>query len=116
VICRLLADSAGRGLAWADTIFLPLVEDLASADADGVLQILGGQLGDMGGGAGASLEYKRAWLREVRSAKAVLVWTRVGERLPRGSVYWLDPAEGAADGSLHVKSIRKYMKSLIDLM
>ena len=117
VICRLLGDVAGSSqkLAWADTIFLPLVEDLTGADADGVLQILGGQLGDMGGGAGVSLEYKRAWLREVRSVKAALVWTRVGERAVRGAVYWLDPADGTADGGMPVKSIRKYMKSLIDL-
>lgn len=115
MICRLLADGLTQKLAWADTIFLPLVEDLAGADADAVLQILGGQLGDMGS-AGASLEYKRAWLREVRSVKAVLVWTRVGERQPRGSVYWLDPVDGATDGGIHVKSVRKYMKALIDLI
>ena len=120
VICRLLADVATARdgcCARADTIFLPLVEDLSSADADAVLQILGSQLGDNGVAPSAALEYKRAWLREVRSAKAVLVWTRVGERLPRGAVYWLDPADGA-DGAagLPVKSIRKYMKSLIDLL
>ena len=118
VICRFLADVTGSSqkLAWADTIFLPLVEDLAGADADGCLAVLNAQLGDIGMAVSSSIEYKRAWLREVRSAKAALVWTRMGERAARGAVYWLDPADGTADGGLPVKSVRKYMKSLIDML
>lgn len=116
VICRLLGDvtgARGQQLGWADTIFLPLVEDLAGADADGVLQILGGQLGDVGA---AALEYKRAWLREVRSAKACLVWTRVGERSQRGAVYWLDPADGSGEAHITGRNIKKYIASLIELL
>jgi hypothetical protein len=111
VICRGLADAAGKQLGWVDTIFLPLVEDLAGADADACVAVLNAQLGDNGVAASAALEYKRAWLREVRSAKACLVWTRVGERTARGAVYWLDPADGD-DCGISIQMIGRYMKAM----
>ena len=115
VICRQLGVQALPAglLAAADTIFLPLVEDLAGADADGCLTILKGQLGN----SGTSLEQKREWLREVRSAKAALVWTRIRERAAGGAVYWFDPAE-TTEGAKHltVRSIKKLLGALGELL
>jgi hypothetical protein len=115
VTCRLLQglQGAGNQLASADTIFLPLVEDLTGADADACLAVLKGQLGS----SGAPFEQKREWLREVRSAKAALVWTRIRERGAGGAVYWFDPADGA-EGAKHLggKSIRKLLGALGELL
>ena len=96
-------------LASADSIFLPLVEDLAGADADACLAVLKGQLG-VGGGP---LEQKKEWLREVRSVRAALVWTRIRERGVGGAVYWFDPAEGNGEGQ-RVQTLGRYMKALTD--
>lgn len=96
-------------LASADSIFLPLVEDLAGADADACLAILKGQLG-VGGGP---LEQKKEWLREVRSVKAALVWTRIRERGAGGAVYWFDPADGGGEGP-RVQTLGRYMRALTD--
>ncbi len=109
-VCRQICQQQPASLlAAADTIFLPLVEDLAGADADGCLAVLKQQLGN----GGASLEQKREWLREVRSAKAALVWTRIRERSSGGAVYWFDPAEGGCDGP-RIQYIGKCMKALAD--
>jgi hypothetical protein len=114
-VCRQLSSQTlpASLLAAADTIFLPLVEDLAGADADGCLAILKGQLGN----SGTSLEQKREWLREVRSAKAALVWTRIRERAAGGAVYWFDPAE-TAEGAKHLtgRSIKKLLGALGELL
>jgi hypothetical protein len=100
-------------MASADTIFLPLVEDLAGADADACLAVLKGQLG-VGGGP---LEQKKEWLREVRSVRAALVWTRIRERSAAGAVYWFDPADGA-EGAKHMNglAVRKMLGALGDLL
>jgi hypothetical protein len=100
-------------LASADAVFLPLVEDLAGADADACLAVLKGQLG-VGGGP---LEQKKEWLREVRSVKAALVWTRIRERGAGGAVYWFDPADGA-DGAKHMngRTVRKMLGALGELL
>ena len=114
VICRQLCQQIPANLLGsADTIFLPLIEDLAGADADASLAILKGQLGV----SGASLEQKREWLREVRSARAALVWTRIRERAATGAVYWFDPADGA-EGAKHItgRTIRKLLGALGDLL
>jgi hypothetical protein len=98
--------------AWADAVFLPFIADLTGADADAVLSHLGGLCG-----SSISAEHKKAWLREVRVAKAALVWTRIQERGPAGAVYWYDPADGsAAAAALPARAIRKYMNALIDLI
>ncbi len=105
-VCRQIPATT---LASADSIFLPLVEDLAGADADACLALLKGQLG-VGGGP---LEQKKEWLREVRSVKAALVWTRIRERAAGGAVYWFDPAEGNGEGQ-RVQTLGRYMKALTD--
>ncbi len=113
-VCRQICQQQPASLlAVADTIFLPLVEDLAGADADGCLAVLKQQLGNNG----PSLEQKREWLREVRSVKAALVWTRIRERSSGGVVYWFDPAE-TAEGAKHLtgRSIKKLLGALGELL
>ena len=112
VTCRLLQGLQGNQLASADTIFLPLVEDLTGADADACLAVLKGQLGS----SGAPFEQKREWLREVRSAKAALVWTRLRERGAGGAVYWFDPADGTEGAKQPVKQVKKLLKSLTEIL
>ncbi len=114
VICRQIG-SAGAALGSADVVFLPAIEDLAGADADAAIDLLGGLLRDKGR-PGLS-EQKRAWLREVRSAKASLVWSRIGESAATGAVYWLDPADGAEDLRLAARgSVRKLLVALGELI
>lgn len=98
--------------AWADAVFLPFIADLTGADADAVLGYVGTLCGNS-----VSAEHRKAWLREVRVAKAALVWTRIQERGATGAVYWYDPADGsAAAAALPARSIRKYMNALIDMI
>lgn len=114
VICRQICQAVPANLlAAADTIFLPLIEDLAGADADACLAVLKSQLGN----GGTSLEQKKEWLREVRSAKAALVWTRIRERGAGGAVYWFDPADGT-EGAKHMtgRAIRKMLGALGELL
>lgn len=98
---------------WVSAVCLPLIEEVASADADNVVELVGVLLGDKG--RPGSADQKKAWLRELRVAKAVLIWSRIGEARQRGAVYWLDPSDGLELGhTLHGRTIRKYMKSLIE--
>jgi hypothetical protein len=98
---------------WASAVCLPLIEEVASADADNVVEILGCLLGDKGRSGAA--EQKKAWLKELRIARAALIWSRIGEASAAGAVYWLDPIDGLEMGhTLHGRTIRKYMKSLIE--
>jgi hypothetical protein len=108
-VCRQLQSLPAGLLASADTVFLPLVEDLAGADADACLAVLKQQLGT----GGASLEQKREWLREVRAARACLVWTRLRERTPAGAVYWFDPADGAENLRLPSQQARVTVRKLL---
>ncbi len=114
VICRQIAGLAAA-LGSADVVFLPAIEDLAGADADAAIDLLGGLLRDKG--RPGAVEQKRAWLREVRSAKASLVWSRIGESAATGAVYWLDPADGAEDLRLAARgSVRKLLVALVELI
>jgi hypothetical protein len=99
--------------SWVSAVCLPLIEEVASADADNVVELVSVLLGDKG--RSGSADQKKAWLRELRVARAALIWSRIGEASQRGAVYWLDPSDGLELGyALHNRSIRKYMKSLID--
>ncbi len=94
---------------WADVAFLPQIADVGSADADNAIRTLMTLLKEQG-----TAEQKREWLREVRTAKAALVWSRIRERHP-GVVYWFDPADGA-EGSKQLtgRVVRKLVGALLE--
>lgn len=99
--------------SWVSAVYLPLIEEVASADADNIVELLGILLGDRG--RQGATEQKKAWLRELRVARAALIWSRIGEANAHGSAYWIDPSDGLETANKIVgRSIRKYMNSLIE--
>ena len=99
--------------SWISAVYLPLIEEVASADADNVVELLGVLLGDRG--RQGATEQKKAWLRELRVARAALIWSRIGEATAVGAVYWIDPSDGLElTNTISGRTIRKYMNSLIE--
>ena len=43
----------------------------------------------------------RSVLREVQASEVGLVWSRIGEKDPRGTLGWFDPAEGATGSAIY---------------
>jgi hypothetical protein len=113
-ICRQICQQQPANLlAVADTIFLPVVEDLAGADADACLTVLKQQLGVNG----AVLDQRKEWLREVRAVRSCLVWTRIQERSTHGAVYWFDPADDLEINKHYsTKQVKKYLEALGDVL
>lgn len=97
--------------SWVSAVYLPLIEEVTSADADNVVELLGVLLGDRG--RQGATEQKKAWLRELRVARAALIWSRIGEATSHGSVYWIDPSDGLELTTLHSKTfIKKYLTAI----
>ncbi len=93
----------------ADTIFYPPVQDLTSADATAIIRSLNVQVGSR------DVEGKRAYLRELRVARAGLVWTRVREPTAHGTTYWYDPVDGPAHvGKATYSAIAHHLHVLAD--
>ena len=83
--------AADTPLGRYDTVCFPAISDTTGMEAAAVLKTVC-TLTRTGG----STEAKRAWLRELRVARAGLIWTRVGEATGAGAVYWYDPTDGPA--------------------
>jgi hypothetical protein len=79
---------APAGPIRADAIFYPPVQDLTTADAAAIIRSLNVQVGSR------DAEGKKAYLRELRVARAGLAWTRIHETTSHGATYWYDPADG----------------------
>ena len=82
------APTAPTGPIRADVIFYPPVQDLTTADATAIIRSLNVQVGSR------DAEGKKAYLRELRVARAGLAWTRIQEPTSYGATYWYDPADG----------------------
>lgn len=81
---------APTGPVRADAIFYAPVQDLTTADAAAIIRSLNVQVGSR------DTEGKKAYLRELRVARAGLAWTRIQEPTSHGATYWYDPADGPA--------------------
>ncbi len=100
---------------WVSAVCLPLIEEVASADADNVVEVVSVLLGDKG--RSGSADQKKAWLRELRVARAALIWSRIGEASSSGAVYWLDPADGLENARKpSTQLIKKYLTAVSELL
>jgi hypothetical protein len=90
IAVRSLDHATEAPLARYDTVCFPPVADTTSMEAAAILKIVSALTRT------ADTETKRAWLRELRVAKAALIWTRVGEPTATGASYWYDPTDGPA--------------------
>jgi hypothetical protein len=85
-------DRAGDApLVRYDAVCFPPIGDTTGLEAAAILKIVCALTRT------ADTEIKRAWLRELRVAKAALIWTRIGEpTTATGATYWYDPTDGPA--------------------
>lgn len=99
---------------WADTVFFPPVADALGAEAGSILTAL-----DRLVGPAHNHGERTAWLRELRSVGAGLVWTRSGEPKAHGAIYWYDPNDyislvkppHASTIAAHLKTLAKALDS-----
>ena len=101
--------------SWVSAMCLPLIEEVASADADNAVELLGSLLGDKGRNGAA--EQKKAWLKELRIARAALIWSRIGEASASGAVYWIDPSDGLETArKIPTHLIKKYLTAVNEML
>ncbi len=91
IAIKSLDGAAELQLGRCDAVCFPAISDTTGMEAAAILKIVGGLAGNP-----SSTESRRAWLRELRVARAGLIWTRIGEPASTGAVYWYDPADGPA--------------------
>jgi len=77
-----------------DAVCFPPIGDVTGMEAAAIIKIIGALTRTA---TAAAADTRRAWLRELRVAKAALIWTRVGEPTAVGATYWYDPVDGLAD-------------------
>ncbi len=90
IAVRSLDHASDTPFARYDAVCFPPVADTTGMEAATILKIVSALTRT------ADTETKRAWLRELRVAKAALIWTRVGESAATGATYWYDPTDGPA--------------------
>lgn len=91
LIIKPLDSVADPALSRHDAVFYPPIADITSVESANLIRSITSLTAST-----TSVETKKAWLRELRVAKAALVWTRIGESTPAGAVYWYDILDGPA--------------------
>jgi hypothetical protein len=98
-----------KNIGLYDVIFLPVVDDIGGTEANTILHLF-----NTLSPVGASSEDRREWLKELRVARAGLVWSR------HSGVSWYDPNETVktigGNRTHNVGVIAGYLRTLADVL